>query len=60
MHVYVIPAEEHKPIFSIFNDHQPVYEALVFQIPVIHKHVQRKVQARFRLKLWRSFFVSGY
>ena len=41
MHVYVILAEEHKPIFSIFNHHQQVYEALVFQIPVLHKHVLR-------------------
>ena len=41
MHVYVILAEEHKPDFSIFNHHQQVYEASVFQIPVLHKHVQR-------------------
>jgi hypothetical protein len=40
MHVYGILAEEHKLIFSIFN-HQQVYEALVFQMPVLHKHVQR-------------------
>ena len=37
MHVYVILAEEHKPISSIFNHHQQVYEALVFQMPVLHK-----------------------
>lgn len=41
MHVYVILAEEHKLICFIFNHHQQVYEALVFQIPVLHKHVQR-------------------
>jgi len=41
MHVYVILAEEHQSIFSIFNHHQPVYEAVLFQIPVLHKHVQR-------------------
>jgi hypothetical protein len=40
MHVYVILAEEHKLIFSIFNQHQQFYEATVFQIPVLHKHVQ--------------------
>jgi hypothetical protein len=28
MHVYVILAEEHKPIFFIFNHHQQVYEIL--------------------------------
>ncbi len=41
MHVYVILAEEHKLIFFIFNHHQQVDEALVFQMPVLHKHVQR-------------------
>jgi hypothetical protein len=45
MHVYVILAEEHKPILYIFNHHQQVYEASVFQIPVLHKHVQRCLQA---------------
>ena len=45
MHVYVILVEEHKPIFSIFNHHQQVYEAVVFQIPVLNKHVQRWWQA---------------
>jgi hypothetical protein len=39
MHVYVILAEEQKLILSIFNHHQQFYEALVFQIPVLHKHV---------------------
>jgi hypothetical protein len=39
IHVYVILAEEHKAIFSIFNNHQQVYEAVVFQMPVLHKHV---------------------
>ena len=41
MHVYVILAEEHKPIFSIFNHQQQVHGAPVFQIPVLHKHVER-------------------
>ena len=41
MHVYVILSEEHKSIFSIFNHQQQVYEAAVFQMPVLHKHVQR-------------------
>ncbi len=41
MHVYVILAKERKPISFIFNPHEQVYEALVFQIPVLHKHVQR-------------------
>jgi hypothetical protein len=41
MPVYVILAEEHKLNFSIFNHHQQVYEALVFQMPVLHRHVQR-------------------
>ncbi len=39
MHVYVILAEEHKPIFSIFNELHQDYEATVFQIPVLHKNV---------------------
>ena len=53
MHVYVILAEEHKPIFSIFNHHEQVYEALVFQIPVLHKHVQRwqKLVSEFPIKV---------
>jgi len=50
MHVYVILAEEHKPIFSIFNHHQQVYEALVFQLPVLHKHVQRCMQSSLTVK----------
>jgi len=33
MYVYVILAEEHKPIVFIFNHHEQVNEALVFQIP---------------------------
>jgi hypothetical protein len=41
MHVYVILAEEHKNNLSIFNHHQLVYGAVVFQIPVLHKHVER-------------------
>jgi hypothetical protein len=45
MHVYVILAEEHKLIFSIFNHHQQVYGASVFQMPVLHKHVLRYQQA---------------
>jgi hypothetical protein len=41
MHDYVILAEELKPIFSIFNHHHHVSEALEFQIPVLHNHVER-------------------
>jgi hypothetical protein len=47
MHVYVILAEEHQTIFSIFNHHQQVCRALVFQIPVVHKHVGRCLQLIF-------------
>jgi hypothetical protein len=39
MHVYVIMAEENELIFPNFNHHQQVYEASVFQIPVVPKHV---------------------
>jgi hypothetical protein len=49
MHVYVILAEEHKPIFSIFNHHQQLYGAWVFQIPVLHKHVN--VSGKLKQKL---------
>ena len=41
MHVYIILPEEQKLIRPIFNRHQQVYEALVFQMPILHKHVQR-------------------
>ena len=45
MHVYVILAEEHKPIFSIFNHHQQDYVAVVFQIPLLHKAENRYRQS---------------
>jgi hypothetical protein len=34
-HVYVILAEEHQLIRSIFNHHQQVYGAVVFQMPLL-------------------------
>jgi len=37
MHVYVILAEEHQPIFSIFNHRQQGLEAVVFQISVLQQ-----------------------
>ncbi|WP_018615976.1 hypothetical protein [Segetibacter koreensis] len=58
MHVYVILAEEHKPIFSIFNHHQQVNEALVFQIPVLHKHVQRYLLYLMNFKLLKIFLPT--
>lgn len=36
--VNVILAQEHKLIFNIFIYHEVIYEALVFQMPVLHKH----------------------
>ena len=56
MHVYVILAEEQKLIYSIFNHHQQVYEALVFLMSVLHKHVQR-FQQSMKISILIFFFT---